>query len=268
MSKKISNLTISYMLFLLLLSFSAVAPEPWQSILQIIAYIAPIALALFMSRESIRDLRCLSFSKPGFLNTIPLIAPTLSVIMIISYLTSLLVFIFSGKSGRVDLGDNYLLAIIMHALIPAVFEEILFRYLPMRLLSSHSRRVTVLVSALFFALVHHDLFSIPYAFVAGIVFMSIDLALDSVIPSVMIHFINNTLSVSLVMLNGVPFASSTLLLSLGVVTVASIIFIIIKRQKYKQMLLFAFSGGEKPTFNFEMLIFSAVTLSMAVIQLL
>ena len=268
MSKKISNLTISYLLFLLLLSFSATSPELWKTVLQILGYIAPIILALLTSRERIGDLRYLSLTKQGLIDAIPLIAPTLSVIMTVSYLTSLLVILISGRGGGVDLGDNYFVAIIIHALIPAVFEEILFRYLPMRLLSSYSRRVTVLVSALFFALVHHDFFSIPYAFIAGIVFMTLDLASDSILPSVLIHFINNALSVSLVMFKDNPLVAPAILWALGIMTVVSFIFIIVKRHRYKQILLFAFSGGEKLTFNFEMLVFSVITLFMAVLQLL
>ena len=269
MERKINNLSICYTLFLILLFLSGSLPGLISGAVRLLAFLIPFGLGLmYLREEENTGEKYLFLSTNNLKFTLPLAFPTVLVVMLISALTSIIIKLASGVENNVDVGNALIPALISHALVPAVFEEILFRYLPMRLLSSYSRRVTVLVSALFFALVHHDFFSIPYAFIAGIVFMTVDLASDSILPSVLIHFINNALSVSLVMFKDNPLVAPAILWALGIMTVVSFIFIIIKRHRYKQILLFAFSGGEKLTFNFEMLVFSVITLFMAVLQLL
>ena len=187
--------------------------------------------------------------------------------MLLSYVTSLIIFALTGKTNSIDLGDSYFLALFTHALIPAIFEEALFRYLPMRLIAPHSPRCAVVASSFFFALVHHDLFSIPYAFLAGIIFMALDLATDSVIPSIIIHFINNSISISLMFINR-DAASLVLYIMILLLTVLSIIIIAKNKDKYRRLLVFVTEKGEGVRFTPEMILFAAVTLTIAVVSLL
>ena len=92
---------------------------------------------------------------------------------------------------EVVLEGGFFEAALRYALLTAVLEELIFRYLPMRLLAHRSPRAALLLSSLFFSLVHCDLFQMPYALFAGAVFMILDLAANSVIPSLVIHFLNN-----------------------------------------------------------------------------
>ena len=85
--------------------------------------------------------------------------------------------------------------LIAHAVVPALFEEALFRYIPMKLLLPYSKRWCVFYSALCFALIHCSFTQMPYAFAAGVIFMLVDVALDSIWPSVILHFVNNAVSV-------------------------------------------------------------------------
>ena len=93
------------------------------------------------------------------------------------------------------LEGNPFFVILKYGLAPAIFEEMLFRYLPLRRLGSYSPRLAVFYSALFFSLVHASLLKIPYALLAGLIFAAIDIAAGSVLPSMIIHFINNLLSI-------------------------------------------------------------------------
>ena len=194
--------------------------------------------------------------------------PTVSVIMLLSYITSILIFIFFGRTNDVDVGESFVLAIITHAFLPAVLEEMLFRYLPIRLLSRHSHEWTVLGSAFFFALVHRDLFSIPHAFAAGVIFTVIDMATGSVIPSILIHFINNALSVGAIIYGDNPAFVPVLYLIIAILTLISLFFVYRRGKEYSWSVIYAFYFVEKGNVTAPMLIFAAVTLTMALAALM
>ena len=269
MNKKISNLTICYLMFLLFLFLSGSQGGALSLIFKLLAYIAPIISMLILSKGDIKDWqKYLTISGSDALRVAPAVAPTIVAVMLVSYLTSLAIFFTTGAVATADLGDSYALAILSHAVVPAIFEELLFRYLPMRVLSSHSRRATVLISAFFFSLVHHDLFVIPYAFIAGVMFMTVDLAAESVIPSMIIHLINNALSVTLIFYGANPAVCYAVYGLIGLLALISLAFIFVKRGEYGKFFSSAFSSGEKIKFSFEMIVFAVLTLSMAVITLL
>lgn len=269
MERKINILSTLYFLFLILLFLSGSLSEPLSTVIYFLAFILPIALSLFLTRdEGVEKSRFLTLDYEGLRRTLPIIFPTVSAVIFISYLTSLIIYLISGRTNSVDVGDSFILALINHALLPAILEEALFRYIPMRLLAHHSRRATVLISAFFFALVHHDLFSIPYAFIAGVIFMTVDITLNSVIPSVIIHFINNALSVSLIMFDDNPNFAPSLFIILGLLTLLSLIYVI-GGDYYKKKVLYVFKRGkEKMKITIPMLLFAAFTLLFAIISLL
>ena len=270
MNQKINRLTICYILFLILLLLSGILDGVFSRVVYLLAAAIPTVICLFRSREEVKRDKWLylGIKKEGIRFTLPLIAPTIGLIMTVSFITSLLIFKLTGKENNVNVGDSFPLAMLNHALLPALVEEILFRYLPMRLLSSHSRRATVLASALFFSLIHQSLLSIPYAFVAGVIFMAIDLVADSIIPSFILHFINNSISIAFIMYGASPGFTPWALGILVLLCLISLIIIAIKRREYLKMLKFAFSKGESMKFSLELAIFSALMLFMAIINLL
>lgn len=270
MNKKISSLTICYILFLILLILFGLLPGILPRVCYPLAGILPTLICIFLTKGEWKGekSRFLTLKKEDTGRTLPLIAPTVGLIILVSFATSWLIFSITGKENHVNVGDSLILALINHALLPTLVEETLFRYLPMRLLSSHSRRATVFISAFFFALAHRSLFSIPYAFLAGVIFMAIDLAADSIIPSVLIHFINNAISVGILFYGDNPAFTPAVLVILGIFSLVSLIVIVLRRKEYLRMLTVAFSAGETPKFSFEMLIFAGLTLSMAVMNLL
>ncbi len=268
MSRKINILTACYALFLILLFASGSLGGMLSELVYYAAFIIPMAIALYITRgDSIDKNKYLTADKNAIKFSSPLIFPTVSAVMLLSYLTALLIFALTGRTNDVELGTSFLLAIVNHALVPAIFEEALFRYIPMRLLAGHSKRGAVLVSAFFFALVHHDLFSIPYAFAAGVIFMAIDLACDSVFPSVIIHFINNAISVSLIFSQD-KAVTAAIYTVLGLLTLLSLLIILLKRADYKSKIKMLTENGEKFKISLGMIIFALVTLSIAVINLI
>jgi membrane protease YdiL (CAAX protease family) len=75
----------------------------------------------------------------------------------------------------------------------------------------------------------------PYAFLAGLVFMLVDLIADSVWPSVVIHFLNNALSVVLVFYSDIPAVAYVAISVLAVLTAVSVIYIIRNKGKYEKI---------------------------------
>jgi len=86
--------------------------------------------------------------------------------------------------------------LLLTALLPAIFEEFTHRGLAMDALSRRGNEVsTVLLSGLLFALMHTNILQCFYAFVGGCVFGYLVLRSNSIIPSMVLHFCNNGLSV-------------------------------------------------------------------------
>lgn len=92
-----------------------------------------------------------------------------------------------------------LLTVLVSAVVPAVFEEYLYRKLCCRELTVHGNAFAVIISSLLFALAHFSFSAFPYAFVCGILLGFVYLKTGSVKYSVAIHFANNFLGYILAM---------------------------------------------------------------------
>lgn len=233
MRRNIGLLFSAYLIFLILISISGSVSGVLARAMYYSAFILPIAFILLITaKDKVNPLDYLKVNKDMLKLSAPLIFPTVSIVIIISFVTALIVFAITGKQNAVNVGSSYPLALIKHALLPALLEEMLFRYLPMRLVAPYSKRNAIIISSVVFALIHMDIFSIPYAFFAGVVFILLSIATDSVIPSIIIHFINNAISVTVVFVNRGE-ASLAIYLSVGLLALISVIFIVIKRKEYK-----------------------------------
>ena len=80
------------------------------------------------------------------------------------------------------------------AVVPAVFEEFLYRKLFCRELTVHGSAFAVISSSLLFALMHFSSYTFPYAFICGLVIGFVYIKTGSVRYTVAIHFANNFLS--------------------------------------------------------------------------
>lgn len=233
MRRNIGLLFSAYLIFLILISISGSISGVLARVVYYSAFILPIAFILLITaKDKVNPLDYLKVNKDMLKLSAPLIFPTVSIVIIVSFVTALIVFAITGKQNAVNVGSSYPLALIKHALLPALLEEMLFRYLPMRLVAPYSRRNAIIISSVVFALIHMDIFSIPYAFFAGVVFILLSIATDSVIPSIIIHFINNAISVTVIFINRGE-ASLAIYLSVGLLALISVIFIVIKRKEYK-----------------------------------
>ena len=86
-----------------------------------------------------------------------------------------------------------LLTVLGSALVPAVFEELLYRKLLCAELTLHGGVFAAIISALLFGLAHFSFYTFPYAFICGLVLAFVYLKTGSVKYTVAVHFANNLL---------------------------------------------------------------------------
>ena len=70
----------------------------------------------------------------------------------------------------------------------------------------------------------------PYALLAGVIFIGIDLAANSIIPSVILHFLNNLLSLVWICYCEDTVARSVFLIALGLLAALSVSAVVVFRR--------------------------------------
>lgn len=127
---------------------------------------------------------------------------------------------------------NFILTIITVCILPAIFEEFLFRGILTRSLSGSGRLTAALIAGVYFSIFHMNPAQTPYQFVTGFCFCLLALESGSVFPSVVAHFLNNFVIVLLYYL--VPsfesFTGIWLVVSVigGLICLAAFLFLTLK----------------------------------------
>lgn len=268
MKKALSYLTLINLLFLFFLAVSGFISGAVGKIIYYLAFLIPAAVA-FLLRHKLDTppaLLPLKLSGKSAALLLPLIAPTLALVFFISWLTSILLS-FIGEGSVADVSGNIVTVILTHAVLTALLEELLFRYIPIAFISPITKRGAVWISALFFAFAHCNLYQIPYAFVAGVIFAAIDIAFDSIWPSVSIHFANNLISILwLRNLESGIFVTAYIII-LAALALISIAVALLFRKRYKRVLADAFIDKGDCVLSCVPLLFIAVALAVAVLNL-
>ncbi len=81
--------------------------------------------------------------------------------------------------------------LVILSVLPSIFEEILFRGYILQSLRRFGDFYAVLISALIFALFHGNFTQLPNAFVMGVAIAFLAVRTGSLIPGMILHFINN-----------------------------------------------------------------------------
>lgn len=259
MKRMQKKLLLSYLIFLLGLRLAGSVPSPSADALLFLSYLLPFLLFFLLTRGEVenKEITLLRTEGKKLLFTLLLFFPTVLLLFLLSALTSLLLGAF-GLSASTELTGNILTLLLDTVLFPAVLEELLFRYLPLSALAPHGKRTAVLFSALCFSLAHCDLFQIPYAFAAGILFAVIDLAAGSVLPSLLFHVGNNALSVLWILYGASPLFSLVFFLSLSFLSLFSLLLVFCKRGSYRQAISEIFPQKEKYIFTKCIILYAAL----------
>ena len=136
--------------------------------------------------------------------------PTMIFSSIIINYISLIVQAMLGVefSGGMQTGTRYstlgmVMLFISIAIIPAIIEEFAIRGVVMQPLLKYGEKFAILTSALFFSLLHGNMFQIPYTFVGGLILGYLMIKTKSMWPPIILHFVNNGYSALIVIFSNI-----------------------------------------------------------------
>ena len=142
------------------------------------------------------------FKKVGGVMLYRLCVIGISVSLMSNYVVELLnnnlgLFGIENNGGTFSTSDNpdVLMYFLVVAIIPAFVEEFAFRGVVMGMLRPYSEGLAIMVSSITFALMHGNFVQMPFTFCVGLVLGYIDILTGSLLPSIIVHFLNNGLSV-------------------------------------------------------------------------
>ena len=195
LKKRIDFLVLLNIFILIGMSFLGALDSPAYEIIYVLIFTLPaVAVFVYARRRGEGGELPIKMKREDVGGFLPLIFPTVALIILLSLLTSFILGLF-GKQNEVVVYETLPENIVRHALLPAILEELAFRYVPLVLFRGQHRGVCILLSSLIFAMIHANLFQIPYAFFAGVIFITLDIIYDSILPSLVLHLLNNLISV-------------------------------------------------------------------------
>lgn len=141
-----------------------------------------------------------------------------------------------GPDSPVKSIFGLVLAVVATGVIPGVVEECAFRGGLMQPLRTHGDKVAILISAIIFGAFHGNLQQIPFAFMVGLVLAFVTIKTGSILPAMLIHFVNNTNSVIISYLSdnyGDDTANRVFYILMAVVCVAAILLVLVSHLRSK-----------------------------------
>lgn len=125
-----------------------------------------------------------------------------------NYASNLVLTFFESFGIDANIDTNFqcdstmdiVLLYITVAIVPALAEEFAFRGFVLNYLRKYSDSLAILVSAILFGLLHGNFTQIPFAILVGLVLGLIAVKTNSLLPGIIIHFLNNAISVTFTLL--------------------------------------------------------------------
>lgn len=120
----------------------------------------------------------------------------------LTYVTSIITNIFKKNGTTIPTADfsvdkasasAIILTILYLVVVAPIAEEIVFRGFILKAITPFSRKGAIVLSALLFALMHKNIPQAVGAFGIGIIFAIIDTKANSIVPSIIMHSLNNLL---------------------------------------------------------------------------
>lgn len=164
---------------------------------QIIPIFIPAMVCCFMSREGFKGFA--RNTKPSFLNIILCIVLAVCANLILSFATTAIgnILFTNNSNSLTDIGlpqtnFEFVLDIIFVCLMPAVFEELLFRGAVLTSYENiYGSKKAILFCGFVFAIMHNSLTAFVPQFIIGIFLSFIVLKFDSLYLGMLAHFTNN-----------------------------------------------------------------------------
>ena len=134
-----------------------------------------------------------------------------------------------NKTGYVPVDDGnevYFIGIVFATILAPIIEEIVFRGWILKALQKYGNVVAITISSLVFGIYHGTITqSVPAIFI-GIIFAILTIKYKSIIPSIIVHLLSNSLSVILEVIKDYEFVSLLIKVFSVIFIVLSIVIII------------------------------------------
>lgn len=137
-----------------------------------------------------------------------------------------------------DTALSIFLSIIGLAVVPAIAEEFVFRGAILNLLKPYGEKFAILASSLLFGLLHGNVEQFVFAFLTGLYFAYVAYKTESIIPGVIMHFLNNFSSLVCTLFKSNEKISSVL--SIFFIVLGIIGFIVLLSLNFKKIFNFNF----------------------------
>lgn len=163
----------------------------------------PFVILIPSFRMSVKDVCPLGRTVPGKTQMLAAVSG-LAVCMVSNTVTSgwctMLEGVFGVVSvpGELPMDDSFVSRVLyfsLFAILPPIAEELAFRGVVFGLLRPYGKTIAVVGSAFVFGIMHGNLLQIPFAFLGGLFFGYLVAETGSILPAVILHFMNNGMSV-------------------------------------------------------------------------
>lgn len=167
--------------------------------------ILPLILSSKMNKRSVNEtLNDFNFKKVGWKTVLISILIGFIVFILTVFISSFFSFILSllgysraGGGASTTTWEGFVLSLILIAVLPAICEEFTHRGLLLSGFRKLGIKKAIIYSSLLFGLLHLNVEQFFYASIIGAVLGAVAIFSRSIIPAIIIHFINNATNVYL-----------------------------------------------------------------------
>lgn len=156
-------------------------------------FLIPMAVYLLFSGQSIK--KVIPFKKLSLKNAIYVILITLLVMPMMSVLATVTNIVVQSDTSEMftEIMEKMpgWVSVISMAIMPPIFEESMFRGFILTGYKKYGFVKAALISALFFGMMHLDLYQLPYATMVGVIFAGFVYCTGSIYASMLAHFVIN-----------------------------------------------------------------------------
>lgn len=172
-----------------------------QIFFSIIIFTIPFILVSKIYRYRISDL--INFNKPKKKTVLPLLFIGIAICAFSNIASSMAGYLFESMGIRYEVvyAENpdgifgFLLSLLATVVVPALVEEFACRGIILGVLRKFGDTFAILISSLFFGLMHSNFEQIPFAFFVGVALAFVTIKSGSIWLAVLIHAFNNSISV-------------------------------------------------------------------------
>lgn len=154
-----------------------------------------IPALIYIYKNRINVLEFIRFKRIPIMTVFLICIMTFFLIPVLNFVSTVsMLFSTNFISGAVNdlvTKESFLLSLVTIAVIPAILEESVYRGVFFHEYSKRNTGKAILMSAFFFGLLHMNLNQFSYAVVMGIIFCFIIEATDSIVSTMIVHFLIN-----------------------------------------------------------------------------